>query len=96
MVQVLFISTDPDRDTPQAVGAFVNRFDKSFVGLTGSKAELAKVWADYGVTVLDGGETHSTYVYLIDPAGNLRLTYASVTQPDDILADLHLLFRQGG
>lgn len=94
MVQVLFISTDPDRDNPQAVGAFVDRFDKSFVGLTGTKSELAKVWADYGVTVLDGGETHSTYVYLINPVGNLRLTYASVTQPDDILADLRLLFRK--
>jgi protein SCO1/2 len=94
-VQIIFISTDPDRDTPQAVGAFVNRFDGSFIGLTGSKAVLAKVWADYGVTVLDGGETHSTYVYLIDPAGNLRLTYASVTQPDDILTDLRLLFRKG-
>jgi len=94
-VQVIFISTDPDRDTPQAVGAFVSRFDGSFIGLTGSKPVLAKVWADYGVTVLDGGETHSTYVYLIDPSGDLRLTYASVTQPDDILADLHLLFRKG-
>lgn len=94
-IQVIFISTDPDRDTPQAVGAFVRRFDGSFLGLTGSKAELAKVWADYGVTVLNGGETHSTYVYLIDPAGDLRLTYASVTQPDDIVADLHLLFRKG-
>jgi protein SCO1/2 len=94
-VQVLFISTDPDRDTPQAVGTFVARFDPTFVGLTGSKADLSRVWADYGVTVLDGGETHSTYVYLIDPSGNLRLTYASPSQPDDIVSDLRLLFRKG-
>jgi protein SCO1/2 len=94
-VQVLFVSTDPARDTPQAVGAFVGRFDRSFIGLTGTQAELAKVWAEYGVTVENGGETHSTYVYLIDPTGNLRLTYASINKPDDILADLWLLFREG-
>jgi protein SCO1/2 len=94
-IQVLFISTDPARDTPQAVGAFLARFDPTFVGVTGSQADLAKVWSAYGVTVLDGGETHSTFVYLIDPQGNLRLTYPSVSSPDDIVADLKLLIRKG-
>ena len=94
-VLVLFLSTDPARDTPQAMGTFVDRFNPDFVGLTGTQATLQKVWADYGVTVLDGGETHSTFVYLVDPAGNLRLTYASPTSPDDILADLRLLFHKG-
>jgi protein SCO1/2 len=93
-VQVLFISTDPARDTPQAVGAFLRRFDPTFAGVTGSQADLAKVWSAYGVTVLDGGETHSTFVYLIDPQGNLRLTYPSVSSPDDIVADLKLLIRK--
>jgi protein SCO1/2 len=93
-VQVLFLSTDPARDTTQAMGTFVDRFNPAFVGLTGTQADLQKVWLDYGVTVLDSGETHSTFVYLIDPAGNLRLTYASPTSPDDILADLRLLFRK--
>ncbi len=94
-VQVLFVTTDPARDNPQALGEFVDRFDSGFIGLTGSPAVLQKVWSDYGVTVLNGGETHSTYVYLIDPVGDLRLTYASPTQPDDIVADLKLLFRKG-
>jgi len=94
-VQVLFLSTDPARDTTRAMAAFVDRFNPTFVGLTGPQATLQKVWADYGVTVLDGGETHSTFVYLIDPAGDLRLTYASPTAPDDIVADLRLLFRKG-
>jgi len=94
-VQVLFVSTDPARDTPQAMGVFVNRFDPTFVGVTGSQADLQKVWTAYGVTVLDGGETHSTFVYLIDPQGDLRLTYPSVSSPDDILADLKLLIRKG-
>ncbi len=92
-IQVLFVSTDPARDTPQAMGAFVSRFDPSFIGLTGTQAVLSKVWTDYGVTVLNGGETHSTYLYLIDPSGNLRLTYDEPGSPDDIVVDLRHLFQ---
>ena len=92
-VQVIFVTTDPARDTPQAIGEFLNRFDNSFVGFTGSTADLQKVWKDYGVTVLDNGETHSTFVYLIDPEGKMRLTYPSETRVGDYLADLKLLFK---
>jgi protein SCO1/2 len=93
-VQVIFVATDPARDTPKAMGEFIDRFDSSFAGATGSQAELQPVWAAYGVTVLDGGETHSSYVYLIDPAGNLRMTYPYPSTPEDISADLQLLLRK--
>ncbi|HTX90944.1 MAG TPA: SCO family protein [Anaerolineales bacterium] len=93
-VQVLFVATDPAGDTPQAVGEFLARFDPTFMGATGTLAELQPVWASYGVTVEDGGETHSSYVYLIDPAGNLRLTYPYPSTPEQIAADLQLLFRR--
>jgi protein SCO1/2 len=93
-VQVVFISTDPDRDTPPQVTDFINRFNRMFVGFTGDKAQLQPVWKDFGVTVLDNGETHSTIVYLIDPQGNLRLTYSSSTKPEDIVADLKRLFKE--
>jgi protein SCO1 len=93
-IQVIFVATDPARDTPQAVGEFLNRFDPTFIGATGTQAELQPVWADYGVTVLDGGETHSSYVYLIDPAGNLRLTYPYPSTPEEIAADLRMLLRK--
>jgi protein SCO1/2 len=93
-IQVLFVSTDPTHDTPQAVGEFLNRFDSSFVGGTGTPSELQPIWAEYGVTVLDSGETHSSYVYLIDPGGNLRMTYPYPSTPEDIAADLRLLLRK--
>ncbi|HTX90296.1 MAG TPA: SCO family protein [Anaerolineales bacterium] len=93
-VQVLFVATDPVGDTPQSVGEFLARFDPTFMGATGTLAELQPVWAAYGVTVEDGGETHSSYTYLIDPAGNLRMTYSYPGNPDDIAADLRLLFRK--
>lgn len=91
-VRIVLISTDPSRDDPAAMKEFVSRFDPQAIGLTGSLQELAPVWKAYGVTVLDGGETHSTIVYVIDPQGDLRLTYASVNDPAPLTSDLfHLM-----
>ena len=81
-------------NSPLRVAEFLNRFDSTFIGATGTQAELQPVWAAYGVTVLDGGDTHSSYVYLIDPTGNLRLTYPYSTTPEEITADLRLLLRK--
>jgi protein SCO1/2 len=91
-IQVLFVTTDPARDNPQALGNFLNNFDSTFIGLTGTQTELEPVWSDYGVTVEDNGETHSSRIYLINPEGNIPLIYLSDTSPADITADLtHLL-----
>jgi len=90
--QVIMITTDPAKDTPQALGTFLSHFDPSFIGLTSSLNVLEKIWAEYGVTVLDNGETHTSYVYLIDPQGNLIATYSLLENADGITADLkHLL-----
>lgn len=92
-VQVVMVSTDPVRDTPQALKDFMEHFDPSFLGLTGTPTELQKVWKDYGVTVEEGGETHSTYLYVIDPAGNVRETFLPDTEPNDIAGDVSLFLR---
>jgi protein SCO1/2 len=92
-VQVAMVSTDPARDTPQALGDFMAHFDPSFLGLTGTLPELQKVWKDYGVTVEQGGETHSTFLYVIDPAGNVRETFLPDAEPTDIAADVNLLLK---
>ena len=93
-VQVLMVSTDPSRDTPRAMQEFLAPFQPGFLGLTGSPAELQKIWDAYGVTVLDGGETHSNLIYVIDRAGELRLTFFYETQPADIASDLRRLLRE--
>jgi len=93
-VQVIMVSTDPARDTPQALKTFMEHFDPSFLGLTGSIPDLQKTWQDYGVTVEDGGETHSTFLYVIDPSGNIRETFLPDTEPQEIAADLRLLLRE--
>jgi protein SCO1 len=90
-VQVVMISTDPARDTAQAMKDFLGKFDPSFVGLVGTPDELTKVWKDYGVTVEDGGETHSYFIYMIDQGGNFRETFLPDSLPTDIAADTRLL-----
>ncbi len=92
-VQVVMISTDPARDSPSAMGVFLSHFDPSFIGLTGSQAQLQPVWASYGVTVLDNGETHSSYLYLIDPQGDLVATYPLLQNADGITSDMQYLLR---
>src|SRR4030066_388480 len=42
--QVILISTDPDRDTPEVLGAYLSHFDPSFIGVTSSQADLQPVW----------------------------------------------------
>jgi len=93
-VQVIMVSTDPPRDTPEALKNFMEHFDASFLGLTGTPQELQKVWKDYGVTVENGGETHSIYLYVIDPSGNVRETFLPDSEPNDIAADVKLLLKE--
>jgi protein SCO1 len=92
-VQVIMVSTDPVRDTPQALKDFMEHFNPLFLGLTGTPGELQKAWKDYGVTVEAGGETHSTYLYVIDPAGNVRETFLPDTEPKDIAGDVGLFLK---
>ena len=92
-VQVAMVSTDPERDTPQALKEFMGKFDPSFVGLTGAQAQLQQTWQEYGVAVDNGGATHSTFIYVIDPAGNIRETFLPDSSPTDIAADVSLLLK---
>jgi protein SCO1/2 len=91
--QVIMVSTDPARDTPEALKTFMEHFDPSFLGLTGTIPQLQKTWADYGVAVESGGETHSTFLYVIDPSGNVRETFLPDAEPNDIAKDIDLLLK---
>ncbi len=90
-VQVVMVTTDPKRDTPQVLKDYMGNFNPTFLGLTGTAEELQKVWSDYGVSVEAGGEAHSTYLYVIDPNGNFREIFHSDADPADIGADVRLL-----
>ncbi len=95
-VRVVMVTTDPARDTPQAMKTFLDAFDPGFIGLVGTPDGLAQVWKDYGVTVEDGGETHSYFTYVIDPHGNFRETFLPDSSPADVASDVALLLKEQG
>lgn len=76
-VQHIFITVDPQRDTPAVVGEFVSAFGKDIVGLTGTPEQIAatakafKVFHSAGEKGPDGAYmmNHSNVTYLFDPAG---------------------------
>jgi protein SCO1/2 len=100
-VRVVFVTVDPQRDTPERVQEYVNHFNSEFIGLSGTEAELRETWHGYGVfrQVVEGTSAagylvdHTARVTLIDQDGNLRLSYAFDTPVDDIVHDLRLLLR---
>jgi cytochrome oxidase Cu insertion factor (SCO1/SenC/PrrC family) len=76
-IQPLFISIDPQRDTPQIVGEFVKQFDDRIVGLSGTPEEIAAAAKAYRVFYAkeesaDAGNyfmKHTAFVYVMDPDG---------------------------
>lgn len=100
-VKVVFVTVDPQRDTPQRVQAYVNHFDKDFIGLSGPEPDLAKVWSEYGVfrEIVDGTSAagylvnHTARVTLIDQQGDLRVSYGFDTPVENIVHDLQLLLK---
>lgn len=100
-VQVLFVTVDPERDTPARVQEYVDHFNPSFIGLSGTESELAQVWHDYGVfrEIVDGTSAagyivnHTARVTLIDQDGNMRVSFAFETPVEDIVHDLRLLLK---
>lgn len=93
-VKVVMVSTDPVRDTPRAVEEFLSKFNPDFVGIPGTAESLSRVWEEYGVVVLHAGETHSSFIYVVDQSGDLRLTFTDDTSPEEIASDLNILLAE--
>jgi protein SCO1/2 len=90
-VQVLFITVDPARDTPEVLAQYVPAFDKRFLALRGDDAALAATAKAFKVIyqkqpgTAPGSYTmdHSAGTYVYDPQGRLRL-YVSYGQGPDV------------
>ncbi|MDN0084312.1 SCO family protein [Crenobacter sp. SG2305] len=99
-VQVLFVTVDPERDTPAVLAGYVPHFDPSFVGLTGNPGQIEKVTSQFKIVAQKqptegGGYTvdHSAGSYLFDREGRLR-AYEPYGAPAGQLAnDIQLLLR---
>jgi protein SCO1 len=105
-VQVLFVSVDYRRDTPETVAGYTTSFRPDFIGLTGSKEQIDQVTGDFGIYYKLGepeqdgehahGEEsydveHTTTIQVLDREGKLILTWAHDTPPDKLASDLKVL-----
>jgi len=106
-VQVVFVTVDPERDTPERLRQYLEFFNPAFLGATGMSADLDSRSAEidvvqkaYGVfaqrTPLSGGYDvhHSSSVYLIDRNGVLRVLIPFGKAVEDIAHDIQLLLKQ--
>jgi protein SCO1/2 len=101
-VQYIFVSVDPDRDTPERLGQFVSYFNGDFLGVTGSQQELEKLTRQLGVAYMRvQGEKatenylvdHTASVLLFDPDGRFHANYSPPLDAAGISADLPRLAR---
>ena len=98
-VQIVYVTVDPQRDTPAKLQAFVGGFDPRIIGGTGTETQLAQVRKDYGVSATripdpDGKSymyDHSSSIYLIDRTGRIRALMPYGHTPDDFIHDLRIL-----
>lgn len=101
-VQVIMVSVDPLRDTPEQLASYVTHFHDSFIGVTGSEQELLGIVTQYGVYYEKHEGTpasgylidHTATVTLVDKDGRIRIVYPFDTSGEDIAADLRYLVRE--
>jgi protein SCO1/2 len=96
-VQVIYLTVDPERDSTERLKKYLAAFDPSFVGGTGTAAQMAAVRTNYGVTAervgtgSDYAVAHSSYIYLITREGKLRALMTFGHKADDYVHDISML-----
>ncbi len=98
-VQVIFVTVDPERDTPELLAQFVPAFDPRFLGASTDAEGLSRMAKDFKVvyqkTAVKSSDDylidHSAGTYVFDPAGRLRLLMPYGSKPEAIVQDLKTL-----
>lgn len=97
LITPIFISVDPQRDTPEKLAAYVKNFDPRLVGLTGTPEEIAAVAKAYKVYYAkapskerpdDYTMDHTSIIYVMDPKGEFVTHFTPSTSVDDMAAKL--------
>jgi protein SCO1/2 len=100
-LQAVFITVDPERDTPEVLKAYMSNFDPTFVGLRGTPEQLAAVAKEYKIIYqkVEGKQPgaytmdHSAASFIYDTQGRLRLYLRLGAGPKVLLDDLRLLLK---
>lgn len=100
-VQLVMVSVDPERDTPQVLASYLSNFNPSFIGLSGTPEQLASAATPFGIFYEkhEGSAAtgylvdHTASVMVLDQDGRLRLVIPFQTPAEDIAADLKQLLK---
>jgi protein SCO1/2 len=101
-VKLVFVTTDPARDTPHVLRRWLELFDRRFIGLTGSEADIAAVQRAAGVPVAtktgqpngNYAVSHANFVLAYSRDNLAHVIYPGGVSKDDWVHDLPLLTRE--
>lgn len=102
-VRFVYISVDPERDTPEKMREHLAIFSPNFIGLSGTLEELLPVYSAFGVyrekeQVSESAAgyiiNHTARMFLLDRSGRWRLSFAQDSPIEDIVHDIHLLLKE--
>ena len=95
--QVIMVTTDPLKDSPEVLDGYVKKFHQDFIGLSGSKEQIAVFAKQFSMPFLPSNETdknksyeinHSASIYLTNPNGELYAIFSTPHNVDNMAADL--------
>ncbi|MBN2147481.1 MAG: SCO family protein [Anaerolineales bacterium] len=100
-VQVIMVTVDPERDTPEKLSEYLKHFNPTFIGFTGSPQEIAETAALYGIYYgkQEGSDAtdylvdHTASLMVIDEGGHLKLIYPFGVPAQEIADDLAYMMK---
>jgi len=103
-LQVLFVSVDPARDSPQQLGQYVTHFNRDFIAATGAKQEIDRFAQQFGAGYIIEEETlpgqylvsHTSAIFLVDPLGRSVATFSQPHYASTLLSQYLLITRYFG
>lgn len=92
-IQVVFVSVDPRRDTPQVLESYLKYFNEAFMGVTGTQQAIDSLTRQFGAPYRKEPETvpgrylvsHASSVFLVDPYGQLVAAFSPPHDADTIV-----------
>ncbi len=103
-VRFVFVTIDPEHDSPTTVRQFVRQFDPNIVGLVGTKAATDSVRDAFAIPSFDngpmtadahaGGLVHQIGLYFVDPVGRLRVVLRADEETEAVVNDLRALLAE--
>jgi protein SCO1/2 len=102
-VQVIFVSVDYKRDTPEKVSDYIRNFRSDFIGLGGTQSQIDRVTQEFYIyyqlndpdpATGSYSVDHTATILLLDRQGALVMTWPYDQQPDEIASDLQILTRR--